>query len=186
MKVDWDRGNWDYRFTSSGFRSSKDDILAAQRVYHVARANYTLDEDSYVQGRFAYEDDRFSGFDNQSDLTASYGRNLLQSRDNMTLALEVGAGIRRSVTATSVENEAITRLAGSYEWNLSESADFLQDFSLETGNNSSIFRSETAIQTDILANLSLKFSVKMKHQSDVPIDREKTDTVAAVTLLLRF
>lgn len=184
--VDWNKQVWDYRFTSEGFRSSQDGISNAQRLYHTARANYTINEISYVQGRLAYENDKFSGFESQSDATVSYGRSLLQNRSTMALELTVGAGIRRSVTETETNNEAIARFAADYDWNLSETADFIQDFSVEAGSDSSIYRSETAIQSAIMENLSMKFSVKVKHQTEVPINREKTDTETSITLVLSF
>ena len=184
--LDWVQQNWDYEFTSDGFRSSQDGISNAQRLYHSASANYTNNEVSYAQGRVAYENDKFSGFDNQSDVTFSYGRNILQNRDNMSLALTAGVGARRSVIAGDADTEGLARFAANYLWNLSESADFIQDFSVDAGNNSSIYRTETGVQTDILENLSLKFTVKVKHQTEVPVDREKTDTETAITLVLNF
>lgn len=184
--VDWDRGDWDYRFSSDGFRSSRNEVLSAHRVYHVARARYTIDEPSFILTRLAYEDDRFSGFDSQSDFSVSYGRNLLRNRDNMDLSFNVGAGVRRSETATETYNEAIGRFEGNYLWNLSETADFTQDFSMEAGSDSTIYRSETAIETTIVENLALKFSIKAKHQTEVPLFREKTDTETAVTLVWNF
>ncbi|MBT6480396.1 MAG: DUF481 domain-containing protein [Gammaproteobacteria bacterium] len=184
--LDWVQQNWDYKFTSDGFRSSQDGISNAQRLYHSASANYTNNEVSYAQGRVAYENDKFSGFDNQSDVTFSYGRNILQNRDNMSLALTAGVGARRSVIAGDADTEGLARFAANYLWNLSESADFIQDFSVDAGSNSSIYRTETGVQTDILENLSLKFTVKVKHQTEVPIDREKTDTETAITLVLNF
>jgi len=184
--LDWVQQNWDYKFTSDGFRSSQDGISNAQRLYHSASANYTNNEVSYAQGRVAYENDKFSGFDNQSDVTFSYGRNILQNRDNMSLALTAGVGARRSVIAGDADTEGLARFAANYLWNLSESADFIQDFSVDAGSNSSIYRTETGVQTDILENLSLKFTVKVKHQTEVPVDREKTDTETAMTLVLNF
>ena len=184
--VDWDQDEWDYRFSSDGFRSSKDDVLAAQRVYHVARAQYTINEASFIQTRLAYEDDRFSGFDSQSDLSVSYGRNLLRSRTDMDFSVNFGVGVRRSETETETSNEAIGRFEGNYLWNLSDSADFTQDFSVEAGSDSSIYRSESAVETTIMENLALKFSVKVKHQTEVPLFREKTDTETAVTLVWNF
>ena len=184
--LDWVQQNWDYEFTSDGFRSSQDGISNAQRLYHSANANYTNNEVSYAQGRIAYENDKFSGFDNQSDVTFSYGRNILQNRDNMSLALTAGVGARRSVIAGDADTEGLARFAANYLWNLSESADFIQDFSVDAGSNSSIYRTETGVQTDILENLSLKFTVKVKHQTEVPVDREKTDTETAITLVLNF
>ena len=184
--LDWVQQNWDYKFTSDGFRSSQDGISNAQRLYHSASANYTINEVSYAQGRVAYENDKFSGFDSQSDVTFSYGRNVLQNRDNMSLALTAGVGARRSVIEGDADTEGLVRFSANYLWNLSESADFIQDFSVDAGSNSSIYRTETGIQTDILENLSLKFTVKVKHQTDVPINREKTDTETAITLVLNF
>lgn len=183
---DWDRGDWDYRLSSDGFRSKKEKELAAQRVYHVARAEYTINEDSFVLGRLAYEDDRFSGFDSQSDISVSYGRNLLRNISSMELSANIGVGMRRSVTEIETSDEAIVRVEGNYLWNLSERAEFTQDVSVESGSDSNIMRSETAIQTDILENLSMKFSIKVKHQTEVPLLREKTDTETAVTLVWRF
>lgn len=185
--VDWDQSeNWDYQFTSDGFRASQDGISNAQRIYHTGSANYTINPVSYVQGRAAYENDKFSGFESQSDITVNYGRNMLRNRESMTLDLTAGVGVRRSETVLETESEAILRLAANYGWNLSESADFIQTFSIEAGSNSDIYRSETGIQTDILENLSLKFSVKLRHQTVVPINREKTDTETAITLVLNF
>ena len=104
----------------------------------------------------------------------------------MTLDVTAGIGARRSVTETDTDTEAIARFSGNYNWNVSESADFLQTFSVDAGSVSDIYRSETGIQTDILENLSLKFSVKVKHQTVVPVNREKTDTETAITLVLNF
>ena len=187
VTVDWNQSeNWDYQFTSDGFRSSQDGVSNAQRLYHTASGNHTINPDSYLQGRIAYENDKFSGFESQSDITVSYGRNMLQRRANMSLGLTAGIGIRRSETEFEAQSVTIARLAANYGWNVSESADFIQDFSIETGSDSSIYRSETGIQTEIRENLSLKFSVKVKHQTEVPLNREKTDTETAITLVLNF
>lgn len=187
VTVDWNQSeNWDYQFTSDGFRSSQNGVSNAQRLYHTASGNHTINPDSYLQGRIAYENDKFSGFESQSDITVSYGRNMLQRRANMTLGLTAGIGIRRSETEFEAQRVTIARLAANYGWNVSESADFIQDFSIETGSDSSIYRSETGIQTEIRENLSLKFSVKVKHQTEVPLYREKTDTETAITLVLNF
>lgn len=187
VTLDWNRSeNWNYQFTSDGFRSSQDGVSNAQRLYHTASGNHTINPNSYLQGRIAYENDKFSGFESQSDITVSYGRNMLQSRVNMTLGLTAGIGIRRSETEFETQSVTIARLAANYGWNVSESADFIQDFSIEAGSDSNIYRSETGIQTDIRENLSLKFSVKVKHQTEVPLYREKTDTETAITLVLNF
>lgn len=184
--VDWNRGDWIYGFSSDGFRSSKNSELNAQRLYHVGRAGHTINEFSFVNARVSYEDDRFSGFDSQSDFSVNYGRNFLRRSSTMTLAVNVGLGMRRSEQAGASNNEAIGRFEGNYVWNLSQTAAFTQDFSLDSGSDSSIIRSESGIQSQVMDNLSLRFSIKLKHQTQVPFGREKTDTETAATLVLSF
>ncbi|MFM1895524.1 MAG: hypothetical protein RLZZ385_598 [Pseudomonadota bacterium] len=186
VAVDWLRTNWDYQFSTEGFRSSKQNVLAAQRLYHVARGRRNLTEDTYWEARGAYEDDRFSGYDYQADATVSYGRKFLQNVNNMNLNANFGVGYRRSESTADQFSEAIVRVAGEYEWGLSETASFIQNLSVESGKETSILRSESAIESEIMENLALRFSIKAKHQTEVPLTREKTDTETAVTLVWNF
>ena len=183
---EWDRESWQYGFSSDGFRSSNTNGLVAQRLYHVGRASYEINGDSFVRARASFEDDRCSGFDNQSDFSVNYGRNLLQNLNDMSLAINFGAGVRQSKQGDITNNEAIARGEGNFEWALSRSATFSQNFSIDSGSDSSIVRSESAIESEILNNLTMKFSIKLKHQTVVPLLREKTDTETAVTLVMNF
>jgi len=186
ITFDWLRGDWEHQFMTEGFRSSKEDELSAQRLYHVASTRLNVNEDTYWSGRVAYEDDRFSGYDYQADITGSYGRNFLQTIDNMALSTELGVGMRKSESEFESFNEAIIRAAGNYEWGISDTANFIQTLSVEAGDESTIFRSESAIESEIMENLSLRFSIKVKSQTEVPIGREKTDTETAITLVWNF
>lgn len=178
--------SWEYGFSIDGFRSSKDDVLAAQRFYTVGSASYNLNQDSFILNRIAHEDDRFSGYDSQSDISVSYGHNLLRERENLDWNYTIGAGMRYSREPGDTTSEAILRVGSELRWNVSENALFIQTLSVEGGNNSSIGRSESSIQSDIMDNLSMKFSIKIKHQTQVPVGREKTDSEASVTLLYRL
>ncbi|MCB1664890.1 MAG: DUF481 domain-containing protein [Pseudomonadales bacterium] len=184
--VVWIRDAWEYGFSIDGFRSSKQNVLAAQRVYTVGSATYNLNEDSFILSRIAHEDDRFSGYDGQSDFSVSYGQNLLRDRENLDWNYTIGAGMRYSQAPTENTKEGIIRLATELRWNVSDNALFIQTLSVESGKESSIGRSESSIQSDIMENLSMKFSIKMKHQTEVPLGRKKTDSEASVTLLLRL
>lgn len=183
------RNDWSYLFSVEGFRSSKDDVLAAQRMYTVGSATYSFNDTDFVETRVAHEDDRFSGYDSQTDFSVSYGQELLRDRENMTWQYTVGAGMRTSRESGPLGedfSEAIVRLSTDYTWDVSENARFIQSLGVDVGEETTIARSETAIESDIMSNLSMKLGVKVKHQTEVPIFREKTDTEFAATLLLRF
>lgn len=184
--IDIIQDDWEYRFSLDGLYSSSESEVKGQRLYGVALANYSFSENAYFRSRVSHENDRFSGFDSQSDITFSYGWGLLQNISNMDLSLDAGLGVRWSRLDNSDFDEPIVRLAGDYSWTISDTAVFSQELSAEAGSDSNIFRSVTSIETEIMENLSLRLSLKMKHQSDVPIDRERTDTETAVTLVMQF
>lgn len=184
--VTWLQDAWEYGLSVDGFRSSKDDTLAAQRLYTVGSATYNMTPDTFILTRAAHEDDRFSGYDSQSDLSVSYGQNLLREHPTMDWNYTIGAGIRSSRTPTDDFEEAIIRVGTEYQWNISDNAMFSQTFSVEAGDESSIGRAESAIQSDISSSMSMKFAIKLKHQTEVPMGRKKTDSEASVTLLLKL
>lgn len=185
-EVDWRRDAWEYGFFLDGFRASQNDMRTAQRMYYVADANYDINERSFILTRLAHEDDEFSGYDSQTDISVNYGRNLLTNRENMALTLNAGIGARQSRSELEDFDEAIVRLAADYQWSISPTATFGQLLSTESGNETSIFRSESSIETQILDNLSLRFSFNVKHQTEVPVGRKKTDTETAITFVMNF
>jgi len=180
--VVWLQEAWEYGDSVDGFRSAKDDELAAQRLYTVGAATYNMTPNTFILTRAAHEDNRFSGYDSQSDLSVSYGQNLLRERENMDWNYTIGAGTHTSRAATDDFEEAIIRVGTEYQWNISANAMSSQTFSVEAGDQSSIGRAESAIQSDISNSMSMKFAIKLKLQSEVP----KTDSEAAVTLLLKL
>ena len=186
-EIEIDQTDWDYRFSVDGLYTSSAGTVKAQKATGIARANYQISEISYFQTRASHEDDRFSGFKSQSDLTFSYGHDLMTNNANMDLSLVGGIGVRWTrFNDGGDSDEPILRLAGEYDWTISESAHFSQDLSVEAGSDSDIYRSETAIETAILDNLSLRFSVNIKHQTEVPVGKENTDTQTAITFVMNF
>ncbi|MEZ5489349.1 MAG: DUF481 domain-containing protein [Gammaproteobacteria bacterium] len=186
VTVDWDREVWDYQFTSDGLRNRRNGQTTAQRFYHVARGRRDLSENNFFQVRGAYEADRFNGYDFQTDLSATYGHNWLTNIDNMTLSTEVGPGYRVSEGEEENLNEFMIRAAADYEWGISETASFYQDLAFEFGQDTSIYRSESGIETEVMENISMRFSINIRHQTEVPAGRKKTDTQTAVTLVWNF
>ncbi|XOV88921.1 MAG: YdiY family protein [Pseudomonadota bacterium] len=169
-----------------GLRSSENSMVTAQRLFAAYQADYKLEGDHSLFGRLSYEDDRFSGFDYQTDATIGYSR-LLMQRTNMTLRGDVGGGMRRSELATGGgDSEFITRLAAFYTWDLSETSQFSQKLSTEIGADNTISRSETSLASQIAGALAMKLTLLIKNQSEVPLGRKKTDTETSVTLVYNF
>ncbi len=167
-------------------RSSEDSVVTAQKYYLYYQADYRLDDRHSLFGRVSYEDDRFSGFDYQLDETVGYSRVLMDS-GVMKLVGDLGLGMRQSQrTGSDSMSEFITRLAARFDWQISESAEFRQTLSTEIGEDSTISRSETSLQSTIISALAMKLALTIKHQSEVPMGNENTDTETSVTLVYHF
>lgn len=180
---DGDRFKHTLHFDS--LNSSKEQERTAQKSYAFYQVDYKLEKSS-IFGRIAYEKDKFNGFDYEADVTAGYSR-LLMEKATMSLTGDVGLGYRRSEFKNGEsKDEAIIRLAANYLWQVSKNAKFEQSVSTEIGNESTIFRSETSLSSNIAGNLAMKVSINIKNNSEVPVGREKTDTESSVTLVYMF
>ncbi|MBD3655070.1 MULTISPECIES: DUF481 domain-containing protein [Marinobacter] len=184
------RNTGDFRSTYS----EGADETTAEKYRAIMETNYKFRERHYWFLRGSHEDDRFSGYDFQSTLTAGYGNRLWQSGERSFLDLSAGAGYRYNrldepnEDGRQVEEEAIARLAGQFDFALSESALFSQKLSTEIGldENNTITESETALQSNIIGTLSMKAAYRVKHVSDAPIGSDSVDTETSLTLLYGF
>ena len=73
-----------------------------------------------------------------------------------------------------------------YLWTFSETADFRQDVSVESGDVNTYIESVSALSAKLLGNLALVASYTIKHNTDVPPLTEKTDTYTALSLAYKF
>lgn len=159
-----------------------------------AETDYKFSERQYWFVRGSYEDDRFSGYDFESSLTAGYGHRVWESGERSFLDLSVGAGYRYNrleipnARGEQAEDEAIARLAGHFDYALSENALFRQKLSSEYGldDDNAVTESETSLQASVVGNLSLKAAFRIKHVSEPPEGAETTDTETSLSLLYGF
>ena len=88
----------------------------------------------------------------------------------------------------NAEEEAIARLAGHFDYALSETSLFRQKLSTEIGldDNNTVSESETSLQSTVVGNLSMKVAFRVKHVSEPPEGAERTDTETSLSLLYGF
>jgi len=181
-------GEFSSRYTEAEDQTTAEEYKAA------LEADYKFDDQQYWFLRGSYEDDRFSGYDFESTLTTGYGNRVWQAGERSFLDLSVGGGYRYNklkednADGRDVEEEAIARLAGQFDYAFSDTALFRQKLSTEVGldDNNAITQSETALQTTIVGSLSMKAAFRVKHVSDAPAGSEKTDTETSLSLLYGF
>ena len=181
-----DAENYTHTLHADAFKASENDSSTAQNYYLSYRIGKKLSEDRGLFARIAYDQDRFSGFDNQMDLTAGDSQTFLSSA-TMKLSADFGLSAKRSEFDSGVtQTETIGRLAGLYTWQIGSNAQFRQALDFEIGDELTTSRSETSLESTIAGNLAMKLAFKVKHNSEVVAGKKKTDQESTVTLVYMF
>ena len=182
FSVSYGAGHWLHSLEASAIKSSEEDVTTAEAYGVGWKSEYNVTKSDFLFGRVNWRKDRFSGYDQQLSETVGYGRWLID-RPAHVLNVEIGAGARQAELADgTMEDEFITRGGLSYQWTLSETAQFTQGISVESGPDNTWLESVSALRAKVAGNLALVASYTVKNNSSVPTDRENTDRFAARSL----
>ena len=183
---DLERGQWIHHGEFSTYSAEEDGSTTAEKYFVEGKTKFLIEKDYYFYGLANYEDDRFSGFDYEANLSGGFGKRFF-TRENWTLDGEAGIGYRLSETdAGDDEDEAVVRLAGDFNWEISETSSFQQKLSTEIGEDRTVSKAVSALSAQINSALSMKASYEIKHSSEVPAGSHKTDTLTKISLVYKF
>jgi putative salt-induced outer membrane protein len=163
-----------------------DSVVSAERYELSGKSDYKFTELDYAFGLVKLKKDLFSGFEYENTISLGYGRKIIKQED-MELDLEIGPGIRFfKIDNGESNNEALLVLAGKYWWAITDNSKFIQELYFDIGEEYTDSKSITGVQANINKTLALKFTYTIRNKSEVPVDTEKTDTEAAMTLVYNF
>ena len=161
-----------------------------------SQSNFNLDnkEKNYIYGNIWFEENEFSGFDNQSSISTGWGRHWYKS-SAASLWGDIGPGYKRDLyksTETEPQRTAdtfIVQLQALYIRKLGGHVELKQYLSakqaLDTSENS-IYKAQTTITTKLISTMQLKFTLTLGYNSKVESGKENLDTQTAVTLVYSF
>lgn len=182
LEVGFATGKWQHIATAAAINASENKVTTAEAYELGWKTERNLTDKDFVFGRLNWRKDGFGAFDTQFSQTVGYGRRLIKT-DKHLLNVEAGVGARQSETQAGLtENETIFRGGAYYKWLFSETAEFRQDLTAESGSENTNLVSVTAVSAKLLGNLALVASYTVKHNTDVPPLTEKTDTYSALSL----
>ena len=184
--LDWTNAPWHHALTGAAVRASTNDVTTAEAYSLDWQSDYDLSDRSYLFGVVAWNDDRFSGYDQQIREAVGYGRRFIDT-ERHALNGEVGAGARQAdLRDGTTQDESILRLSSDYLWTISETAEFSQSLAIDSGSFNTYTESITKLTMDILGNISIVVSYTIKTNSDVPAGTVNTDTFTAIAVEYTF
>lgn len=177
---------WRHTFRAEGLNTSDGDVATAERYFLSGKSDYKFRKFDYIYITATYDNDRFSGFQYRTTVSAGYGRKIIH-KPTISLDGEIGPGARFSKADSGQTNEEyLARLAANFKWKITDNSEFVQDLFSDIGEDSTVNRSVTALTANINSVLALRLSYTIRYTSDVPPGIEKTDTEAVVNIVYKY
>lgn len=177
---------WVHNVKFQALGSQENAQAKAERYYLQDKSDFNLDDDQYLFLKGTYTDDRFSGFDSQATVSGGYGRHLINN-DRFELQGFGGIGYRENkIINAGSEGEVIFTLGEEFNWAISDNAALTQSFNTEIGEKRTVSVLELGLETNIIGDITTKIAFQARNNSDVPVGREKTDTLTSISLVYSF
>lgn len=178
--------NWEHTVLASADYQKDSGVVTREQYGASYQPRYTLSDALFTYGRVQYEKDRIQGFRARYSLSGGLGYRVLQ-RQNLTLALEAGPAVRRTLYVDEPsESTWSTLMSLDFDWNINKTIKLTQDASAYIGSDNSTFTSLTGIEAGMTRGLKARLSYSIEHESSPPVGSVKTDTISRFSLVYGF
>ncbi len=183
FRIENERKRWRHRLNAEYFKASDKNLTTAERTSAAIKSDYKLGERHYLFAVVRYDSDTFSGYHTQISEVAGYGRRVVLSAGTR-LETEAGFGGRHTrYVGGARKRDAITRLAVKFIHAFGAGTEFREEAFMEIGGDNTHTESVTSLKSRINSSFSMKLALSVVHNSRVPQDIKKTDTITSVTLV---
>jgi len=178
---------WKNAFTLAALQTASDGARSAERYGATWQTDFRFNSRSYWFSGARYEDDRFSGFNYQASLSSGLGHLFIED-DERKLFGQAGIGYRRLENALTGSTDGSVIFSGElrFEQQITETTSLRNKLIVEAGDANTFAVNELALQVKINNSLSLAAGIGVRHNTDPPSGREKTDTLTTLNLVYGF
>jgi putative salt-induced outer membrane protein len=165
---------------------NKESQTTADQYSLTGQGDYSLGEHSAAFVFGSYKNTKFSAYKGYTTVAGGYSFRAID-KENLTLDVNAGPGFTESETQDGVvESGAIIRSSLALTWQISESAKFEQNVSVEAAEFNTRTVAESALVSSINNSMQMKFGFALTNDSDVAPGLEKTDTETSATIVVSF
>lgn len=163
---------------------------SARSLKGSANLNYNTSAKNFLFIKASTNYDKFATYDFINREAVGLGRMLIEN-EKQELSFEGGPGLvhRRVSGSNEFQNEGVINLSSKYQLHLSETAEFKQSFSVDSGRRNTHLEATSAISTKVIDNLALELSFSINHDTKIPPlskNTKKTDTASKATIVYSF
>jgi putative salt-induced outer membrane protein len=190
--------DWKFLFGAEGLYGSTKGETTAQAWDVHTQANYNINPNLYWYTALRYDDDKFSGFAYQEQVSTGLGYQFIKT-DDTKLSAQLGVGERRLRTETltedavgaivgvdeapSAENDTVLDAAVNFSHAFNASTKFLAGVQIETGHLNTQSTWNAALQVKMSTLLSLAAGYQLVRNSAPPQGVGKSASLVTLNLV---
>ena len=194
-------GRWVHDYHALALRSASSGDTTANRFELSAKSGRKLNERNYLYGSLRYENDDFAAYEYQATAAMGWGVYAIKN-EKVELKFEMGPGYRHFqpvdqlidrpdpepdlLLSPGSDGELIGRGLMEYRHRLTESTEIIDTLLVESGEDNTFAQNDLGVQVKINSSLALKVGLQSRHNTDVPAERKKTDTLTTINLVFGF
>jgi putative salt-induced outer membrane protein len=177
---------WRHRLEAATDYQRSRGRVSKERYFAGYAGERKLGARAFVSVGLSAERDRFAGFRRRTTESLNLGYRLLDG-PTLTLDAEAGPALRQTdYVGRGDESTVAVRAAADLAWTLTEDTRFTQAVQIFGEADNSTLTSSSALTTRLAGAVSARASFDVRHETDPPGGREKTDTTSRVTLVYGF
>lgn len=192
LGLDYKSGKWGNKLRVENIRANSTDATGLKRDTEersiiTDKLTYDINETAYSFANGRYEDDEFSAYHYQKNLTLGLGWHAIKN-DTTKLDLELGAGGQEDkLRATGAKNSgAAGRFFQDFSHKLTATTHLTQSLLVEGNSDNAQSTFDAGLKVAINSSLALKLSHQVKHNSDVPAGTQNYSRISSATLVYGF
>lgn len=175
-------GVWAHELRLEGLNESSSDtgLRTRERYFSVEKTSWSFTPRNYLFIKPQYEKDLQTAYEYQLQVALGYGHQFLKS-EALLLTTDLGAGLRHSKANVSGDSsdEAVANAALKFEWKFRPGAKLTEDVGVDSGRESTIARTRTALFFDLTTAFGIVVAHETRHD-DGPV--ALNDSITSVGL----
>ena len=178
---------WTHALGAALLYGESDGDESARRYEVFGTTGYRLGERSYLSGSTRQQRDRFAGDEYQWTAAGGYGYEAIHN-EATKLVFEIGGGYRWSkLQGVRVHtSEGIGRGFMNFRHAFNDNTSVYDTLLIEAGSKNTFVRNDVGVMVKMSEALALKAGIEIRHNTEVPEGRKKTDTLTTVNVVYGF
>lgn len=179
---------WRHKFNASADYGRASGATNKQRFVLGYQIDRDISDRLYAYANADYFNDDFGAFEDGYFLGTGLGYDVILPAP-IGWSLEAGLGYRNQ-TAQSLAgvsapttNELAGRLGSDFDWTLNDNVSLYNDSELVYSESDTNLWNEFGLTATLTGRLAARASFRVDHHTDVPVGREKTDTITRFGLV---